>query len=90
MTPAKFIEAMESAEFTHRDEDMPIVISLQQKIFEEKVAVCESLVLKGLPVQELFALADALPLYKSLKTLKLDDFECNEEAAEVFGKARDV
>ena len=90
LTPAKFIEAMKSAEFTHRDEDMPIVISLQKKIFEEKVAVCEGLVLKGLPVEELFALAEALPLYKSLRNLKLDDFECNKEAAEVFGKAGDV
>ena len=89
VTPAKFIEAMESVMLTDRA-DAKTFISLQQKIFEEKVAVCEDLVLKGLPVQELFALADALPLYKSLKILKLVDFECNEEGAEVLGKARDV
>eukprot|EP00435_Cladocopium_sp_Y103_P070859 s202_g36.t1 len=86
-TPAKFKEEMEGAKFTHRDHDLPIVIALQEKIFEEKVAVCEHLVLEGLPEQEIFALADALPLHRSLKTLKLDCFECSEEAAEAFGKA---
>eukprot|EP00435_Cladocopium_sp_Y103_P048907 s133_g14.t1 len=87
LTPAQFIKAMETAEFTHRDEDLPIVIALQEKIFDEKVAVCEDLVLKGLPVQEIVALADALPLYRRLKTLKLDTFECNQEAADAFGEA---
>ena len=90
LTPDKFKERMESAEFTHRDEDLPIVIALQEKIFDEKVAVCEHLVLKGLPEQEISALAGALPLYRSLKTLKIDTFECSEEAAEAFGKARDL
>ena len=79
---------MTRAKFTHRDKDLPIVVELQEKIFDEKVAVCEHLVLKGLPEQEISALAGALPLYRSLKTLKIDTFECSEEAAEAFGKAR--
>ena len=90
LTPDKFKERMTRAKFTHRDKDLPIVVELQEKIFDEKVAVCEHLVLKGLPEQEIFALAEALPLYRSLKTLKLDIFECSEEAAEAFGKARDL
>ena len=90
LTPDKFKERMKRAKFTHRDKDLPIVVELQEKIFDEKVAVCEHLVLKGLPEQEIFALAEALPLYRSLKTLKLDIFECSEEAAEAFGKARDL
>ncbi|CAL1134671.1 unnamed protein product, partial [Cladocopium goreaui] len=87
LTPDKFKERMKRAKFTHRDKDLPIVVELQEKIFDEKVAVCEHLVLKGLPEHEIFALAEALPLYRSLKTLKLDIFECSEEAAEAFGKA---
>ncbi|CAL1167424.1 unnamed protein product [Cladocopium goreaui] len=87
LTPDKFKERMKRAKFTHRDKDLPIVVELQEKIFDEKVAVCEHLVLKGLPEQEIVALAEALPLYRSLKTLKLDIFECSEEAAEAFGKA---
>eukprot|EP00435_Cladocopium_sp_Y103_P070480 s202_g35.t1 len=87
LTPDSFRERMKDAKFTHRDKDLPLVVELQQKIFDEKVAVCEHLVLKGLPEQEMFALAGALPLYKSLTTLKLDSFECSEEAAEAFGKA---
>ena len=90
LTPDKFKERMTRAKFTHRDKDLPIVVELQEKIFDEKVAVCEHLVLKGLPEQEIFALAEALPLYRSLKTLKLDTFQCSEEAAEAFGKARDL
>ena len=85
LTPDKFSKEMEKSAFTHRD-DAKIVIELQEKIFEEKVAVCEDLVLKDLPGEEILALADALPLYKSLKTLKIVNFDCTEDEAELFGK----
>ena len=57
LTPDKFKERMTRAKFTHRDKDLPIVVELQEKIFEEKVAVCKDLVLKGLPAQEILSLA---------------------------------
>ena len=90
LTPDRFQEVVKDAKFTHRDNDLPLVIRLQEKIFEEKVAKCEHLVLKGLPAEEIRALARALPRYRSLTTLKLDTFECDEEAAKAFGEATEM
>ena len=60
MTPENFRSKMEAAVFTHRS-DAESVIRLQEKIFFEKVTVCEHLELEGLPAQEMLALAHALP-----------------------------
>jgi len=86
MTPEKFRSEMEKAVFTHRS-DAESVIRLQEKIFFEKVTVCEHLELEGLPAQEMLALAHALPLYKNLKSLKLKTFRCDEEQVEALAKA---
>ena len=69
-TPENFRSKMEKAVFTHRS-DAESVIRLQEKIFFEKVTACEHLELEGLPADQMLALADALPLYKNLKSLKL-------------------
>ena len=41
-----------------------------------KVTVCEHLELERLPADQVLALADALPLYKNLKSLTLKTFRC--------------
>eukprot|EP00438_Fugacium_kawagutii_P018765 Skav219031 [mRNA] locus=scaffold511:59054:59521:+ [translate_table: standard] len=88
MTPAKFEKSMEDSTFTHK-KDSGTVISLQAKVFEEKVSRCESLVLEGVPDAQMKALAEVLPFYVSLKSLKLSKFACTEEVAMAFGEARD-
>ena len=85
-TPEKFRSKMEKAVFSHRS-DAESVIRLQEKIFIEKVTVCEHLELEGLPTDQVLALADALPLYKKLKSLKLKTFRCDEEQVEALAKA---
>ena len=85
-TPAKFRSEMEKAVFTHRS-DAESVIRLQEKTFFEKVTACEHLELEGLPADQVLALADALPLYKNLKSLKLKTFRCDEEQVEALAKA---
>eukprot|EP00438_Fugacium_kawagutii_P036179 Skav232966 [mRNA] locus=scaffold1735:124190:143444:- [translate_table: standard] len=86
MTPQKFESTMKHSKFTHKS-DSTTVISLQAKVFKEKVSACESLVLEGIPPAQMVALADVLPFYKCLKRLKLSNFECSEEEAMAFGKA---
>ena len=86
MTPENFRSKMEAAVFTHRS-DAESVIRLQEKIFFEKVTVCEHLELKGLPAQEMLALAHALPLYNNLKSLRLRTFRCDEEQVKALAKA---
>ena len=89
MIPENFRQQMEQAKFTHRS-DADAVISLQQKIFREKVIECQHLVLEGLPAQEILALAHALPHYENLKSLKVRRFRCGEEEATSLVKARDM
>ena len=86
MTPENFRSKMEKAVFTHRS-DAESVIRLQEKIFFEKVTACEHLELEGLPADQVLALADALPLYKNLKSLTLNTFRCDEEQVEALAKA---
>ncbi|CAL1146966.1 unnamed protein product [Cladocopium goreaui] len=86
MIPENFRQQMEQAKFTHRS-DADAVISLQQKIFREKVIECQHLVLEGLPAQEILALAHALPHYENLKSLKVRRFRCGEEEATSLVKA---
>eukprot|EP00438_Fugacium_kawagutii_P036586 Skav215326 [mRNA] locus=scaffold2135:43414:45030:- [translate_table: standard] len=88
MTPQKFEATMKDSKFTHKA-DSEIVISLQAKVFQEKVSACESLVLEGISAAQMAALAEVLPFYGCLKSLKLSDFECNEEEAMAFSEARD-
>ena len=59
----------------------------KKKIFFEKVTVCKRLELEGLPADQMLALADALPLYKNLKSLMLKTFRCDEEQVEALAKA---
>ena len=75
MTPERFKAAMESSKFTHRS-DAATVIHLQEKIYFEKVTVCEELILEGLPGTEIAALAATLPDFKNLKTIKAPLITC--------------
>lgn len=86
MTPQKSEGTMKDSKFTHKA-DSETVIFLQSKVFQEKVSACESLVLESVPAAEMAALAEVLPFYKCLNSLKLSNFECNEEEAMAFGKA---
>ena len=86
-TPENFRSKMEQAVFTHRS-DAESVNRLQEKIFLEKVTTCEHLELEGLPADQMLALADALPLYRNLKSLKLKTFRCSEKEVEALAKAR--
>ena len=79
MTPQRFKTAMESSKFTHRS-DAPAVIHLQEKIYFEKVTVCEELILEGLPRTEVAALAATLPDFKNLKTMKAPLITCKCDA----------
>ena len=49
--------------------------------------MCEHLELEGLPADQVLALADALPLYKNLKSLTLKTFRCDEEQVEALAEA---
>ena len=64
--PQVFAEQMTNSEFTHRN-DAPQVIKLQEKIFREKVTVCEEVQFENLPRGEVEQLAKALPFYQRLK-----------------------
>ena len=75
MTPERFKAAMESSKFTHRS-DALAVIQLQEKIYFEKVTVCEELILEGLPGTEIAALAATLPDLKNLKTIQAPLITC--------------
>ena len=86
-TPENFRSKMAEAKFTHRS-DAESVIRLQENIFLQKVTACEHLELEGLPADQMLALADALPLYRNLKSLKLKTFRCSEKDVEVLAKAR--
>ena len=79
MTPERFKAAMEKSKFTHRS-DAPAVIHLQEKIYFEKVTVCEELILEGLPRTEIAALAATLPDFKNLKTMKAPLITCPADA----------
>ena len=79
MTPGRFKAAMEKSKFTHRS-DAPAVIELQEKIYFEKVTVCEELILEGLPRTEVAALAATLPDFKNVKTMKAPLITCKCDA----------
>ena len=85
-TPEQFRINMETSKFTHRS-DAECVVDLQEKIFFEKVTACEDLVLKGLPVSEIIELAFALPHYKNLKSIRMENFRCGPEEAKALGQA---
>ena len=85
-TPEEFRIEMVQAAFTHRS-DAESVIRLQEKIFLEKVLACEALVLEGLPVSEMQALARALPTYKKLKHLTIKTYTCSEQEARSLSEA---
>lgn len=85
--PEQFRLDMETSKFTHRS-DAQCVVDLQEKIFFEKVTACEGLVLKGLLVSEITELACALPHYKNLKSIRMEDFRCGPEEAKALGEAR--
>lgn len=85
-TPEQFRIDMETSKFTHRS-DAECVVDLQEKIFFEKVTACEDLVLKGLPVSEIIELAFALPHYKNLKSIRMENFRCGPEEAKALGQA---
>jgi len=84
--PEDFGMNMKMAKFTHRSDEVQ-VISLQEKIFLEKVTRNETLSLEGLPRNELRALAQALPFFEVLQAIKLVGFDCGKEEAEEFVKA---
>lgn len=86
--PEDFGMNMKMAKFTHRSDEVQ-VISLQEKIFLEKVTRNETLSLEGLPRNELRALAQALPFFEVLQAIKLVGFDCGKEEAEEFVEAGD-
>ena len=89
MTPEAFEEKMRKAAFTHRS-DATQVIALQKKVFHEKVEKCERAVFQNLPQGELVKLAESLKYYENLKILEILRFECTEDEATSFGKARQL
>eukprot|EP00434_Breviolum_minutum_P013040 symbB.v1.2.011488.t1/scaffold768.1/size164025/1 len=86
VAPAIFKDRMTNAAFTHRS-DADSVIYLQNKVFHEKVEVCQVAVLQNLPKGEINTFAEALPHYKQLQVLKLLNFQCTSEGATNFAQA---
>ena len=86
MAPKEFEKHMANSKFTHRH-DAPQVIKLQEKIFHEKVTVCEEVHFENLPEGEVMQLAKSLPFYHRLRILQLLNFEANEREAHALGEA---
>ena len=87
MAPKVFAEQMANSEFTHRN-DAPQVIKLQDKIFREKVTVCEEVQFENLAQGEVEQLAKALPFYQQLRRLHLFYFDAKERECHELGEAR--
>ena len=77
---------MAQAAFTHRS-DAGAVECLQEKIFHEKVFVCEDAHFQHLAGADVAALARALPHYQRLRRLQLSDFDCSPEEAQAICEA---
>ena len=84
--PDAFLDRMASSEFTHRN-DAKDVVHLQEKIFHEKVTVRKRLMLSDLTKAHMTELTAALPHYKSLRVLEIDEFTADEEQVIAFVQA---
>ena len=78
MTPHRFKAAMRASKFTHRSDEGAVIL-LQEKIYFEKVTACKELILEGLPGNEVWALAAALPDFKNLKSMKAPLITCKSD-----------
>ncbi|CAE7203512.1 NLRC3 [Symbiodinium sp. CCMP2592] len=83
--PEIFEQDMQRSEFTHRD-DAAAVLKLQRKIFYLKVSECKQALFSNLAEGELSRLARALPAYRKLKILQLEDVHVTHAAAEEFAQ----
>ena len=83
MTPDEFRRQMQELKFTHRS-DADAVFHLQESVFMEKVTRCKHATFEYLDSEAAHAFAQSLPHYKSLESLKVLNFECNEAAWMAF------
>ena len=79
MTPDEFRRQMKKLQFTHRS-DEEAVFHLQEAVFLEKVRRCKDAKFEHLGSEGILALAQSLPHYKSLESLKVLHRKCNEAA----------
>ena len=84
--PDAFITRMASSEFTHRN-DAKDVVHLQRKIFHDKVTVRKKLKLRDLTAGHMAELAGSLPHYQSLRVLRIEGFDADEERVIPFAQA---
>ena len=86
VAPDVFAAEMHSAAFTHRS-DADAVIELQKKVFLEKVTQRRKLNLEGVSLDQMQALTESLRHFKQLKSITVNDFRCDDDAAEAFVEA---
>ena len=79
MTPDEFRSQMQELKFTHRS-DADAVFHLQESVFMEKVTRCNHPTFEYLDSEGVETLCQCLPHYKSMESLKLLSFECNDAA----------
>ena len=77
MTTDEFRSQMQELKFTHRS-DADAMFHLQESVFMEKVTRCKHATFEQVDSEGILALAQSLPHYKSLESLKLLHFECND------------
>ena len=86
VAPDAFAADMHSAAFTHRS-DADAVIELQEKVFLEKVTRRRKLKVEGILLEQMWALTKALPHFKELKSITLNDFRSDANQAKAFVEA---
>ena len=85
--PNAFIGQMTSSEFTHRN-DQESVVHLQRKIFHDKVTVRKHLKLSYLTKDHMAELTGSLPHYRSLRVLRIEGFDADEDQVIAFVEAK--